>query len=135
MDVKEDPLQCSPVELNQGLSEFVQEIVSPRGPCYRPDSVYYLCLGIQQVSSNQAYHTHSHQLKICKQEVFLEPKPSNWMDYFVFQYLLENSRMVNIFTDQLYDTFAKELNGILSEWLPLMTTNGRLTLTFHLKCL
>lgn len=86
-EVNEDPLLCSPAELNQGLSQFVLDVVAPRGPCYRPDSVFYLCLGIQQ-------------------------------------HLLENNRMVNIFTDQLYGNFAKELNVILSGWLPTITSNG-----------
>uniref|UniRef100_A0A673WAA7 Zinc finger MYM-type containing 3 n=1 Tax=Salmo trutta TaxID=8032 RepID=A0A673WAA7_SALTR len=84
-----DLLLCSPEELNHGLSQFVQDIVHPRGPCYKPDSVFYLCLGIQQ-------------------------------------YLLENNRMVNIFTDQLYVTFAEELNKIVSQWLPSMSPNGGL---------
>uniref|UniRef100_A0A8C7LBS8 Zinc finger MYM-type containing 3 n=1 Tax=Oncorhynchus kisutch TaxID=8019 RepID=A0A8C7LBS8_ONCKI len=76
-----DLLLSSPEELNHGLSQFVQDIVHPRGPCYKPDSIFYLCLGIQQ-------------------------------------YLLENNRMVNIFTDQLYVTFAQELNKIVNKWLP-----------------
>ncbi|XP_045080282.1 zinc finger MYM-type protein 3-like isoform X3 [Coregonus clupeaformis] len=91
-DRKQKPLDlllCSPEELNHGLSQFVQDIVHPRGPCYKPDSVFYLCLGIQQ-------------------------------------YLLENNRMVNIFTDQLYVTFAQELNKIVSKWLPSMSANGDL---------
>uniref|UniRef100_A0A8C8IXV8 TRASH domain-containing protein n=1 Tax=Oncorhynchus tshawytscha TaxID=74940 RepID=A0A8C8IXV8_ONCTS len=83
-DRKQKPLDLllsSPEELNHGLSQFVQDIVHPRGPCYKPDSIFYLCLGIQQ-------------------------------------YLLENNRMVNIFTDQLYVTFAQELNKIVNKWLP-----------------
>uniref|UniRef100_A0A8C7LBC3 Zinc finger MYM-type containing 3 n=1 Tax=Oncorhynchus kisutch TaxID=8019 RepID=A0A8C7LBC3_ONCKI len=88
-DRKQKPLDLllsSPEELNHGLSQFVQDIVHPRGPCYKPDSIFYLCLGIQQ-------------------------------------YLLENNRMVNIFTDQLYVTFAQELNKIVNKWLP---SNGGL---------
>ncbi|XP_064206460.1 zinc finger MYM-type protein 3-like isoform X1 [Anguilla rostrata] len=40
------------------------------------------------------------------------------------QYLLENNRMVNIFTDQYYLTFVQELNKILSRWQPRMSPNG-----------
>ncbi|CDQ87789.1 unnamed protein product [Oncorhynchus mykiss] len=101
-DRKQKPLDLllsSPEELNHGLSQFVQDIVHPRGPCYKPDSIFYLCLGIQQ-------------------------------------YLLENNRMVNIFTDQLYVTFAQELNKIVNKWLP---SNGGFIITFlfifHTLCM
>lgn len=47
--VKEDILSCTAAELNYGLAQFVKEIASPSGEYYEPDSVYYLCLGIQQV--------------------------------------------------------------------------------------
>ncbi|XP_061103228.1 zinc finger MYM-type protein 3-like isoform X2 [Conger conger] len=40
------------------------------------------------------------------------------------QYLLENNRMVNIFTDQSYLTFVQELNKILNRWQPRMSPNG-----------
>lgn len=50
---------------------------------------------------------------------------------YIFQYLLENNRMVNIFTDQLYVTFAEELNKIVSQWLPSMSPNGELIFLFY----
>ncbi|KAJ8348845.1 hypothetical protein SKAU_G00274340 [Synaphobranchus kaupii] len=40
------------------------------------------------------------------------------------QYLLENNRMVNIFTDQYYLTFVQELSKILSRWQPRISPNG-----------
>ncbi|CAJ0948975.1 unnamed protein product [Ranitomeya imitator] len=79
MRIKEDILACTAAELNYGLAQFVKEITRPNGERYEPDSIYYLCLGIQQ-------------------------------------YLLENSRMVNIFTDLYYLTFVQELNKILTSW-------------------
>ncbi|KAG7484204.1 hypothetical protein MATL_G00046790 [Megalops atlanticus] len=85
--IREDILSCTAAELNYGLAQFVKEIASPSGEGYEPDSVYYLCLGIQQ-------------------------------------YLLENNRMVNIFTDQYYVTFVQELNKILSGWQPRVSPNG-----------
>nr|XP_015206899.1 PREDICTED: zinc finger MYM-type protein 3-like isoform X1 [Lepisosteus oculatus] len=87
MRIKEDILSCTAAELNYGLAQFVKEIARPNGERYEPDSIYYLCLGIQQ-------------------------------------YLLENNRMVNIFTDLYYLTFIQELNKILSGWQPGISPNG-----------
>ncbi|XP_018602130.1 zinc finger MYM-type protein 3-like isoform X3 [Scleropages formosus] len=85
--IKEDILSCSAAELNYGLAQFVKEISSPNGEHYEADSVYYMCLGIQQ-------------------------------------YLLENHRMVNIFTDQYYTSFVQELNKILNKWQPEVSPDG-----------
>uniref|UniRef100_A0A8C5RKP3 Zinc finger MYM-type containing 3 n=1 Tax=Laticauda laticaudata TaxID=8630 RepID=A0A8C5RKP3_LATLA len=87
MRIKEDILACTAAELNYGLAQFVKEITRPNGERYEPDSVYYLCLGIQQ-------------------------------------YLLENNRMVNIFTDLYYLTFVQELNKLLSGWQPSVLPNS-----------
>ncbi|KAA0710947.1 Zinc finger MYM-type protein 4 [Triplophysa tibetana] len=48
MVMKEDVLQCSSAELGYGLCRFIKEVRRPNGEVYEPDSVYYLCLGIQQ---------------------------------------------------------------------------------------
>ncbi|XP_063169692.1 zinc finger MYM-type protein 3 [Candoia aspera] len=87
MRIKEDILACTAAELNYGLAQFVKEITRPNGERYEPDSIYYLCLGIQQ-------------------------------------YLLENNRMVNIFTDLYYLTFVQELNKMLSGWQPTVLPNS-----------
>ncbi|XP_053129441.1 zinc finger MYM-type protein 3 isoform X2 [Hemicordylus capensis] len=87
MRIKEDILACTAAELNYGLAQFVKEITRPNGERYEPDSIYYLCLGIQQ-------------------------------------YLLENNRMVNIFTDLYYLTFVQELNKTLSGWQPTILPNN-----------
>lgn len=47
--IKEDILACTAAELNYGLAQFVKEVTRPNGERYEPDSIYYLCLGIQQV--------------------------------------------------------------------------------------
>ncbi|XP_075040566.1 zinc finger MYM-type protein 3 isoform X3 [Mixophyes fleayi] len=86
MRIKEDILACTAAELNYGLAQFVKEITRPNGERYEPDSIYYLCLGIQQ-------------------------------------YLLENNRMVNIFTDLYYLTFVQELNKILTSWHRSLTSS------------
>ncbi|KAF7665300.1 hypothetical protein LDENG_00144680 [Lucifuga dentata] len=46
--VKDDILQCDSAELSFALSRFVREVRRPNGETYSPDSIFYLCLGIQQ---------------------------------------------------------------------------------------
>ncbi|NXO96818.1 ZMYM2 protein, partial [Certhia brachydactyla] len=46
--LKEDLLSHTSAELNYGLTHFVTEIRRPNGENYAPDSIYYLCLGIQE---------------------------------------------------------------------------------------
>ncbi|KAJ8268208.1 hypothetical protein COCON_G00133800 [Conger conger] len=46
--LKEDMLQCSTAELSYGLCRFISEVRRPNGEPYTPDSIFYLCLGIQQ---------------------------------------------------------------------------------------
>ncbi|XP_008279816.1 zinc finger MYM-type protein 2 [Stegastes partitus] len=45
---KSNLLSLSSKELNIALSRFVQEVCRPSGERYTPDSILYLCLGIQQ---------------------------------------------------------------------------------------
>ncbi|XP_062983121.1 zinc finger MYM-type protein 2 isoform X2 [Elgaria multicarinata webbii] len=46
--LKEDIVSHTSNELNFGLAHFVNEIRRPNGESYAPDSIYYLCLGIQE---------------------------------------------------------------------------------------
>ncbi|NXD80261.1 ZMYM2 protein, partial [Halcyon senegalensis] len=46
--LKEDLLSHTSAELNYGLTHFVHEVRRPNGENYAPDSIYYLCLGIQE---------------------------------------------------------------------------------------
>ncbi|XP_039977333.1 zinc finger MYM-type protein 4-like isoform X2 [Xiphias gladius] len=48
MELKEDVLQCTTAELSYGLCCFITEVKRPNGEPYSPDSLFYLCLGIQQ---------------------------------------------------------------------------------------
>ncbi|XP_062253798.1 zinc finger MYM-type protein 4-like isoform X3 [Platichthys flesus] len=48
VDIKEDILQCDSAELSFALSRFIREVRRPNGEPYSPDSIFYLCLGIQQ---------------------------------------------------------------------------------------
>ncbi|XP_075962361.1 zinc finger MYM-type protein 4 isoform X3 [Anarhichas minor] len=48
MELKEDVLRCTTAELSYGLCCFIAEVKRPNGEPYSPDSLFYLCLGIQQ---------------------------------------------------------------------------------------
>ncbi|XP_060915066.1 zinc finger MYM-type protein 4-like isoform X1 [Labrus mixtus] len=48
MELKEDILRCTTAELSYGLCCFISEVKRPTGERYSPDSLFYLCLGIQQ---------------------------------------------------------------------------------------
>ncbi|XP_069478684.1 zinc finger MYM-type protein 4 isoform X4 [Ambystoma mexicanum] len=86
MKLKEDILSCTFAELSYGLYHFIQEVHRPNGEKYDPDSVLYLCLGIQQ-------------------------------------YLFENGRLDNIFTEP-YSRFMMELTKLLKNWQPTVLPNG-----------
>uniref|UniRef100_A0A3B3V7M4 Zinc finger MYM-type protein 4-like n=1 Tax=Poecilia latipinna TaxID=48699 RepID=A0A3B3V7M4_9TELE len=48
LELKEDLLRCTTAELSYGLCCFITEVKRPNGEPYSPDSLFYLCLGIQQ---------------------------------------------------------------------------------------
>ncbi|XP_038657095.1 zinc finger MYM-type protein 4-like isoform X2 [Scyliorhinus canicula] len=87
--LKEDILSCTAAELSYGLCQFIREVRRPNGNTYEPDSIFYLCLGIQQ-------------------------------------YIFENSRIDNIFTDLYYTKFTSELTKALKVWQPQLLPNGQL---------
>ncbi|XP_057708390.1 zinc finger MYM-type protein 2 [Corythoichthys intestinalis] len=55
--VETDVLKMCTDELNEKLCGFVKEVCRPNGERYAPDSIYYLCLGIQK-------HLHTNGQKI-----------------------------------------------------------------------
>lgn len=53
-------------ELNESLSSFVREILKPNGSEYAPDTIYYLCLSIQQYlnihgKTNDIFHDKQYE--------------------------------------------------------------------------
>ncbi|XP_046874702.1 zinc finger MYM-type protein 4 isoform X3 [Hypomesus transpacificus] len=48
MVLKEDVLKCTTAELGFGLCRFISEVQRPDGQRYSPDSLFYLCLCLQQ---------------------------------------------------------------------------------------
>ncbi|XP_061176722.1 zinc finger MYM-type protein 4-like isoform X2 [Saccostrea echinata] len=86
---KTDMMGCTADELNYSLCLFVKEVRKPNGEEYAPDSIFYLCLGIQQ-------------------------------------YLFENGRIDNIFTDMYYEKFTECLNELLIHYQPKVNAAGQL---------
>ncbi|KAM6958747.1 zinc finger MYM-type protein 4-like [Aplochiton taeniatus] len=87
LELKEDILRCTTTELSYGLCRFVAELKRPNGQPYRPDSLFYLCLGIQQ-------------------------------------FLFDNGRIENIFTDVFYSKFSMEITTLLKGFKPDITDSG-----------
>nr|CAD7404180.1 unnamed protein product [Timema cristinae] len=79
---KPEILQLTADELNYSLCLFVKEVRKPNGQEYAPDTIYYLCLGIQQ-------------------------------------YLFENGRIDNIFTDSYYEKFTECLDEVARKFTAL----------------
>ncbi|XP_059140867.1 zinc finger MYM-type protein 3-like [Physella acuta] len=84
-----DILKCTTDELNFTLCMFIKEVRKPNGEEYSPDSIYYLCLGIQQ-------------------------------------YLYENGRIDNIFTDLYFEKFTDSLHETLKTLQPKVNSQGQM---------
>ncbi|CAG5123759.1 unnamed protein product, partial [Candidula unifasciata] len=84
-----DLLKCTTEDLNNTLCMFIREVRKPNGDEYSPDSIYYLCLGIQQ-------------------------------------YLFENGRIDNIFTDIYFEKFTDRLNESLKTLRPKINSQGQM---------
>uniref|UniRef100_A0A8C8D3L1 TRASH domain-containing protein n=1 Tax=Oncorhynchus tshawytscha TaxID=74940 RepID=A0A8C8D3L1_ONCTS len=89
MEIKEEVLKCTTAELSYGLCRFICEVKRPNGESYSQDSLFYLCLGVQQ-------------------------------------YLFQNGRMENIFTDLFYGKFTLEITKLLKDFKPTITASGYL---------
>lgn len=66
MEIKEDVLKCTTAELGYGLCRFICEVKRPNGESYSQDSLFYLCLGIQQVG-----HTHTRSNTLTSDDIIL----------------------------------------------------------------
>lgn len=90
---KLDLLQLTASELNFSLCLFVKEVRKPNGSEYAPDTIYYLCLGVQQ-------------------------------------YLFENGRIDNIFTDISYEQFTDTLNEVAKKFTELYNDTSNYNTNF-----
>lgn len=114
VDLKEDLLECNSVELSFALTRFIREVRRPNGDAYSPDSIFYLCLGIQQVPALAAS-------PVCARTLCLDSCPFGLLG----QYLFMQGRIENIFTDPLYSQFAAEVTEMLRIWRPKLSPSGR----------
>ena len=126
---KTDLLQCTADELNYSLCLFVKEVRKPNGDEYAPDSIYYLCLGMFLVILIIF-------ISICSQFVYFCNRLKNYYFFtFVYilvssfsgiqQYLFENSRIDNIFTDIYFEKFTECLNEVLQNYEVRLNTAGK----------
>lgn len=115
VDLKEDILECNSVELSFALTRFIREVRRPNGEAYSPDSIFYLCLGIQQVPTRVASLIYT-------QNPWLDSCPTVWCLFG--QYLFLQGRIENIFTDPLYNQFTVEITKMLRIWRPKLLPSG-----------
>lgn len=98
---KTDLLQLTADELNYSLCLFVKEVRKPNGTEYAPDTIYYLCLGKSS-------------------RLFVSTKTFSFSSEFhvsgIQQYLFENNRIDNIFTDSYYEKFTDCLNEVAKKF-------------------
>lgn len=114
-DIKEDILECNSAELSFALAHFIQEVRRPNGETYSPDSIFYLCLGIQQVQTLVG----SHLPPLARVSIL------DLLCLLLFgQYLFMEGRIENIFTDPLYNQFTVEITQMLRVWRPKSLPSG-----------
>uniref|UniRef100_A0A5K3FFB1 DUF3504 domain-containing protein n=1 Tax=Mesocestoides corti TaxID=53468 RepID=A0A5K3FFB1_MESCO len=82
-------LDASDDELNAALTRFVHEVRKPNNETYVADSIFYLCLGIQE-------------------------------------YLNENGRIINLFGEPRFASFARALDTVLADFQPRISPEGLL---------
>lgn len=115
-------MSCAVAELCMGLSLMTTEARGMEGESYEADVLYYVFLCIQKVSALCTKHTlgslsilsllmHYCNVEPLIQCIFLCP--------FTFrQYLFDNGRVDDVFSDQYYTRFAQSLHQILEPWKP-----------------
>lgn len=98
---KSEILQLTADELNYSLCLFVKEVRKPNGSEYAPDTIYYLVLG------NFIYLNHHFHRTLNFYFIQL---------IGIQQYLYENGRIDNIFTDRYYDPFTDCLDEVAKKF-------------------
>lgn len=100
---------------------MTQEARGLEGEPFEPDSLYYVFLCIQKVCPVSPYvmpfvSTVSVGSLVC----------ISWFLFLVFvQYMFENGRVDDIFSDQYYSRFCQCLHKILEEWRPSVHPLGK----------
>lgn len=97
--IKSEILQLTADELNYSLCMFVKEVRKPNGSEYAPDTIYYLVLGKILLKT-------INQLNLIVYVIILG----------IQQYLYENGRIDNIFTDRYYEQFTDCLDEVAKKF-------------------
>lgn len=103
-----------------GLSLMTTEARGLEGECFESDVLYYIFLCIQKVSSLQT-HKHSQLSTSDPSLLVLVFNVETLMDltrFLSLQYLFDNGRVDDVFSDQYYTRFAHSLHQILEPWRP-----------------
>ncbi|XP_041662656.1 zinc finger MYM-type protein 2 isoform X2 [Cheilinus undulatus] len=130
-------LTLSSEELNVALSQFVREICRPNGERYSPDSILYLCLGIQQhlhakgrkddLFSDPSYQTFGEELN----KVLKDWQPSVLPDGSLFgrveETILWSSQQLG---EQSPATLLRSLVYLNTKYFGLRTVEQHLRLSF-----
>lgn len=113
---QEDLVSSAVAELNLGLSLMTQEARGSDGEQFTSDVLYYVFLCIQKVSEFTVSHPST--LHHCRLTAYhLRPLSS--------QYLSENGRVDDIFSDPYYTRFCESLHKILDGWKPCVHPLGK----------
>uniref|UniRef100_A0A672SG13 Zinc finger MYM-type containing 2 n=1 Tax=Sinocyclocheilus grahami TaxID=75366 RepID=A0A672SG13_SINGR len=130
-------LSLSPAELNQSLSHFVKEVRRPHGERYTPDSLLYLCLGIQKhlqdkgrtddLFGDPEYHMFGEELnKLLKDwQPSVLPDGSRWGR--VEEQHLWSSGQIG---EQMPSVLLRSLLYLNTKYFGLRTTEQHLRLSF-----
>uniref|UniRef100_A0A673HUG1 Zinc finger, MYM-type 2 n=1 Tax=Sinocyclocheilus rhinocerous TaxID=307959 RepID=A0A673HUG1_9TELE len=130
-------LSLSPAELNQSLSHFVKEVRRPHGERYTPDSLLYLCLGIQKhlqdkgrtddLFGDPQYHMFGEELnKLLKDwQPSVLPDGSRW-GRVEEQYLWSSGQI----GEQTPSVLLRSLLYLNTKYFGLRTTEQHLRLSF-----
>lgn len=117
---QDDLVSSSVGELNLALSLMTQESRGLEGEPFEPDSLYYVFLCIQKVCLISSYFCFCWLCWIISLHKLIS------FSFFCFvQYMFENGRVDDIFSDQYYSRFCQCLHKILEEWRPSVHPLGK----------
>lgn len=117
---KSEILQLTADELNYSLCLFVKEVRKPNGSEYAPDTIYYLVLGEFEM---YVIFVLRNVLSDCLLIVLFVLSG-------IQQYLFENGRIDNIFTDSYYEKFTECLDEVARKFSVLYNDSRKLKLSF-----
>lgn len=114
-------MSCAVAELCMGLSLMTTEARGLEGETYEADVLYYVFLCIQKVNCDKntavTYFIFYFLMSKCLSSFFSLSKS-------LLQYMFDNGRVDDVFSDQYYTRFAHSLHQILEPWRPSLHPLG-----------